>query len=204
MSELTNKELDAIRARLQTVTPGPWVIRQEGGDITAIDSLDDQTVLAGAWNSATDNLHPLEVEPADAEFIAHAPTDVARLVAEVERLQAENERLAKRAECFNERFQAACNREDDKFLEILHLQAENAALRARAVPNYSEQCPTKPGGYWMCKGGGGTPVLIELLHCSGELHVCHTDGMFYPLWKQFNDGWRFAGPIPEPKGGGDE
>lgn len=164
MSELTNKELDAIKARLKAVTPGPWVIRREGGDITAIDSLDDQTVLAGAWNSATDNLHPLEVEPADAEFITHARTDVARLVAEVERL--------------------------------------NERLRARAVPDYSEECPTEPGRYRAFRGDDDTTCLIANYDGLFMVEFPCDFNVILPL--AFKMGWRFAGPIPEPKEGRDE
>lgn len=62
---ITETELDAIEARANAATPGPW---DEPG-FSALDAC-------------------------DARFVAHARTDVPRLIAEVRRLQSENARQA--------------------------------------------------------------------------------------------------------------
>ncbi len=67
-------DTEAIRARLEAATPGPWdaVMPSDGGPhrIYGID---------GGSSRLT---------PVDERFIAHAPTDVGALLDEVERLQA--------------------------------------------------------------------------------------------------------------------
>lgn len=85
-------DLEAIKARLAAATPGPWsddwtgrgpldthwscqpdykeIIRMEGSD---------------SWGGCN---HSLRCDAADASLIAHAPADLAALVAEVEELRA--------------------------------------------------------------------------------------------------------------------
>lgn len=79
---MTTLDLDPIRARLAAATPGPWdhntaaeLIQTEKGD----------AIVVPAWFG--EDLPRWD----DAELIAHAPADIAALVAEVERLR---ERLA--------------------------------------------------------------------------------------------------------------
>ena len=80
---MTDPDLTPIKARLDAATPGPWAV------------VDDLAVTAapevGGDDSCLSIVIPAIVEftprAADAEFIAHAPTDIAALVAEVERLQ---------------------------------------------------------------------------------------------------------------------
>lgn len=87
MNELTRDELDAIKARLDCAKDEPW--QMECGD-------------SNTWHweiFATDTAEEIAYcySANDGFFIAHAPTDVARLVVEVERLQAENATLKKQA-----------------------------------------------------------------------------------------------------------
>ena len=81
---LTNQQLDldAIEARANAATDGPWTLHEDDGD----------TFRAPAWE-----VRPASGEmvarlrdwaSADAEFIAHARTDVPALLAEVRRLRA--------------------------------------------------------------------------------------------------------------------
>lgn len=63
-------DLDAIRARWEAATPGPW--RLVGGEFVIGADLTD---VAGAYGSP------------NAVAIAHATTDIAALIAEVERLE---------------------------------------------------------------------------------------------------------------------
>ena len=88
-------DLDAIKARAEAATPGPW--RQEPD--TFAGRVWVQRCAGGRWfNSKQADCEPLfavrggdayKQREADAGFIAHARTDVPELVAEVERLREE-------------------------------------------------------------------------------------------------------------------
>jgi hypothetical protein len=81
---LSQEELHSIRQRLKAATPGPWCHR-EG----FIETAGNPGVLLGVTLQRSEvGLDTLPGQ-ANAEFIAHAPTDVARLLGEVERLQDE-------------------------------------------------------------------------------------------------------------------
>lgn len=77
---LTPEDLDAIRARWETATPGPWEayidLRGPCGQLMMI--------LSRGRGSVADRV----TRDDDAEAIAHAPEDVARLLAEIDRLRA--------------------------------------------------------------------------------------------------------------------
>ena len=78
-------DLDAIEARLAAATPGPWdtdgttvwayVIVPDPRDQTGQTPIQDRELVAQSGG-------------ADADLIAHAPTDLAALVAEVRALRA--------------------------------------------------------------------------------------------------------------------
>lgn len=83
----TPLDLDAIRAREQAATKGPWTA--EDWDVAVCTSDGRQLVqlaevLLGDWDTREN--HPQAA--ADAEFIAHTRQDVPALLAEVERLRA--------------------------------------------------------------------------------------------------------------------
>jgi hypothetical protein len=79
-------DMDAIKARRDAATPGPW----------CADPIEDDDV---DWfvHAAREPDFPILVQracgEADAEFIAHARQDVDDLVAEVEQLRREDTRL---------------------------------------------------------------------------------------------------------------
>lgn len=277
MSELTHDELDAIKARLDGATPGPWSwLCRPGAKVISLESAKWVVMRFSRWGmqSATPafkdknkNLQKaaefMEVEPGrehhaewhrvlnhpDADLIAHAPTDVARLLAEVERqgaqidhllgqskrlqvshnclerirrtvdsvqlsdesvaecverLQAENERLLKANQMFTESMQVDLQ-------AYKKLKTENAALRARVVPNYSEQCPTLPGWYFVRhpRPDDNPDIVGEIYRASDGLlyvEICNSSidaDDWAVVQDAFMQGYRFAGPIPEPKGGGD-
>ena len=95
---MTDEELDAIKGRLAAITEWPWIafcrtgVRHRMG-ITNKRLFDD--------GDAPEVLDVVELgedtggikSEADAAFIAAAPTDIARLLAEVERLREEKEIL---------------------------------------------------------------------------------------------------------------
>jgi hypothetical protein len=66
--------LEEIRARLDAATPGPWEIEEwmTIHDVYAADGKSEPTVAT-------------HVRTLDADLIAHAPADIAWLLAEVER-----------------------------------------------------------------------------------------------------------------------
>lgn len=80
---MTDEELNAIKARLTSATPGSWFARPND--------------LIGGWCVRTVDTPPSEgpgevadfIEEADANFIASAPADIAALLVEVERLRAD-------------------------------------------------------------------------------------------------------------------
>jgi hypothetical protein len=69
-------DVDPILARLTAITPGTW--RRHGGDIYAVG---DQTtpLLRGRVRTAKVRAQT----DADAEFVAHAPADIAALLDEL-------------------------------------------------------------------------------------------------------------------------
>ena len=80
---MTADELDAIKARLTSATPGSWFAWPND--------------LIGGWCVRVVDTPPSEgpgdvadfIEEADARLIAAAPSDIAALLAEVERLRDE-------------------------------------------------------------------------------------------------------------------
>lgn len=86
---MTDEELDAIQGRLNAITPPPWfhVLASIVGTKDDPNSPDATCVCCTEWGYCGDD------PQANAAFIAHAPTDIARLLAEVERLREEVARL---------------------------------------------------------------------------------------------------------------
>lgn len=126
---MTDEELDAIKGRLAAITEWPWIafcrtgVRHRMG-ITNKRLFDD--------GDAPEVLDVVELgedaggikSGADAAFIANAPTDIARLLAEVERLRGEVARL---------------NKEADWLVKMLSLYTEDCPLKFSLV--YEEKFP---------------------------------------------------------------
>ena len=81
---LTDAYLDAIEQRANAATKGPWEMYRPH------HASGFHSVIGGA--GGTDNLAD-DVLEADAEFVAHARSDVPALVAEVRRLRAMEQRV---------------------------------------------------------------------------------------------------------------
>jgi len=93
---MTQEELDAIKARCEAATAGPWHWSGDypsdapcphgtdwtdhGPDLT---SSTDPVITSSGYDASS-----LDVSDADAEFIAAARSDVPALLAEIERLEA--------------------------------------------------------------------------------------------------------------------
>lgn len=78
--------LEPIQGRLDAATPGPWHLdRDEPGDVASVVAYaSNDGVTIGTYVADTVE------EDGDAEFIAHAPTDTARLLAAVKAVVAES------------------------------------------------------------------------------------------------------------------
>ena len=107
--------LDEIKARVEAVTPGPWeviedeqTVRTEDGEIMFDRSGDGWT----DWNRCGRD---------DAEFIAHARTDVPKLIAALEAVEAA---LAGLDEVFND------NSADDQAIRAIAITLRNLITEA--------------------------------------------------------------------------
>ena len=101
---MTDLDLDAIEARANAATDGPWVVKHEPAwEADNVQHPDVITVGAQMWEAddepmtvclvSTDHEDdPVDVL-LDAEFIAHARTDVPALVAALREARTEVERL---------------------------------------------------------------------------------------------------------------
>lgn len=103
---MTDEELDAIKGRLAAITEWPWIafcrtgVRHRMGvtnkrlfDDSDAPEVWDVVELGGGTGGIKSE--------ADAAFIANAPTDIARLLAEVERLNKVSHYLAERLSPLN-------------------------------------------------------------------------------------------------------
>lgn len=83
---MDQEHLAAIRARLEAATPGPWPT--SFGPCGSDDGPWHHTAWGPMHEENEDGNHEQASEraAADAEFIAHAPQDIADLLAEVDSL----------------------------------------------------------------------------------------------------------------------
>lgn len=79
---MTPAELEAIRARVEKATPGPWTSHDAGdGDLNIVRNDKHSGFLVASILVATEEDRP------NAEFIAHARMDVPALLAHVAELR---------------------------------------------------------------------------------------------------------------------
>ena len=86
--------LDEIEARWEAATPGPWQAREDwhDGPLYGVSQSSDGDLFAGV------SLETQEAEKATAQAIAHAPTDIAKLIEAVRDWMADREKGAKGVE----------------------------------------------------------------------------------------------------------
>ena len=95
---MTDEELAAIQGRLTKATPGPWVHSQHGCYVILgykpekkrIDGYGADDHVCVLDDGDHHQYRSEDEQLANAALIAHAPTDIARLLAEVERLKKEH------------------------------------------------------------------------------------------------------------------
>lgn len=93
---ITDQDLTEIRKRIERATPGPWdadVFTEEEGPVVLSDAPEfgnDDALkhIVGGASKNEDIDFPTGLAWDDAEFIAHARTDLQRLLEEVSRLKA--------------------------------------------------------------------------------------------------------------------
>lgn len=83
-SATPSQHLEAIRARVEAATPGPWMWRL--GDLVSPEDAADDLVLWAEHNFKGGEYPLLEGREEDKAFIAAAPEDIRFLLGEVERL----------------------------------------------------------------------------------------------------------------------
>ena len=103
MTDMTPERLNAIRRRAEAATEGPWSAANEHGNFPEADPLWRVSQMRPGWESMsptegyiTDVAETFSDDPhadPNAEFIAHARTDVPDLLTEVKRLRLISARL---------------------------------------------------------------------------------------------------------------
>lgn len=103
---------DQIRARLEAATPGPWAYWGQGWIAPEHDPQCDSCGVPQNLIPRTD---------ADAEFIAHAPADIAHLLAENKRLRADRDEQGRYLSVAVEQAQVSGYTVADALAALLHL-----------------------------------------------------------------------------------
>lgn len=121
---MTDEELAAIQGRLKNITPPPWfhVLASIVGTKDDPEASDATCVCCTEWGYCGDD------PQANAAFIANAPTDIARLLAEVEQLLDILPRLK--------------SGEDVKARWVRNMHGYSKRSRRQIAPRCIARCPT--------------------------------------------------------------
>lgn len=85
--------IEAIRAREQAATRGPWIVDHDFDDCSP-DGTPDQwpyRICTRTLETIVDFTGGSEVSEENAQFMAHAREDIPKLLAEIDRLRAAGE-----------------------------------------------------------------------------------------------------------------
>ncbi len=119
--------LQEIRARLDAATPGPWVRNYDNGEVVVMDPDDGRTMIGNV--TFTRNI----------DLIAHAPADIAWLLAALESERRHSAMLAQRI--------------DGHLLENVRLLAEVERLHGASVSERSQSTNLSVGKPFRTKNG---------------------------------------------------
>jgi len=103
------KFLDEIKAREQAATSGPWEVKVKG------NTVESHQVMSTGNEPICSAISP---KTKNAQFIAHARTDIPALISEVERLTSENTALQAENGKFVNQNRRILNRESKKDQQI--------------------------------------------------------------------------------------
>lgn len=167
----TELELDEIAARHTAATPGPWKIEKDYCDCSEYGC--SHPPFAVAFGPFTSFENTADRHHADAEFAAHARTDVPLLLAEVRRLRAEL-RIGSPWKCHvcgkgNHRDVCVICETDRPDAELAASEAPAAPLRAlqgSEVPTEPETATEAPEG----RVGARTLPTAYVVSCLPEGH----------------------------------
>jgi hypothetical protein len=182
-------DLDAIKARAEAATEGPWRADDEHGLMPG---------AAPAWcvsRSGADGTYLSDVayttgthEQGDAEFIAHARTDIPELVAEVERLRFVLTRTDEADGSVIDILDAERDTLRAQRDAVLGLHkrrpwrvSDGATFGQRDFPDLCDHCHTP----WPCataRALGGDGVMAKL-----TVHDEPRNGTTYWTWDSVND-----------------
>lgn len=128
---MTPDELDAIEARANAATPGPWKCWNGWPfrpPMTAMARIGPEGPTAGLMGSPDGRSADLYANESDAEFVAWARTDVPALVADVRRLREAMAEISEGKGRFSlDHHEHACNTIDDmKALAVAALAGHGA------------------------------------------------------------------------------
>lgn len=97
---MNDERLDQIRRRLEAATPGPWYVRDRAQvsdvpdarivEVFTLREADARICEVGSYSRRDGRANRACL--ADADFIAHAPGDIAFLLERIERLEAARSR----------------------------------------------------------------------------------------------------------------
>ena len=161
MNNKQNIDIEAIKTRANAATPGPWT---SGGCARRINKeLKSVYVTVGANEMVRNICHGSNEN--DADFIAHAPEDVAALLAEIERLTAELDTTNRRYNEIN-RYNVSCTKQCDKLL------LENTDLKERLSSSIAECNALREDFTKYAKGGTTDPSP----YCANKAECIADDG----------------------------
>lgn len=130
--------IEAIRARADAATPGPWECSIGDGQMVYVGAPEPLDV-----HVCSTDLAGIDFAVEDAEFIAHAREDVPWLLAALAAAQAENKALTKQAAADHRGWSASrrsiCEQSDRYKAERDEARAGLAAAQARAEAEHAER-----------------------------------------------------------------
>ena len=136
---MTDAELNEIEARANAATKGPWFVGQAVPGLESVSRPDRRNIYCGDCSDVTSAAANIRIE--DAEFIAHARSDIPLLLAEIKLLRKVVQ-AAEPAKDFGLEW-AIAHQEDDHMVTMDHKDetalADLVADLCKALAAYQER-----------------------------------------------------------------